>query len=137
MKDPDMSYLQISGLSKAFGKKKVLDGLDLDVRQGECLVVFGGSGSGSDRGYGDDQGSILWNSSHEIRYRPFVYLSGKLCSAIDDSIFVLHGLCPYAQPKCQIFRSYQWINQYFISRWRHGCEQASQQTPPLRGLGLY
>ncbi|NDY92923.1 ABC transporter ATP-binding protein [Ideonella livida] len=41
-----MSYLQISGLSKAFGKKQVLDGLDLDVRRGECLVVFGGSGSG-------------------------------------------------------------------------------------------
>jgi multiple sugar transport system ATP-binding protein len=41
-----MSYLKISGLSKAFGKKPVLDGLDLDVRQGECLVVFGGSGSG-------------------------------------------------------------------------------------------
>lgn len=41
-----MSYLQISGLSKAFGKKKVLDGLDLEVHQGECLVIFGGSGSG-------------------------------------------------------------------------------------------
>ncbi|ALX44723.1 ABC transporter ATP-binding protein (plasmid) [Burkholderia humptydooensis] len=41
-----MSYLKIAGLSKAFGKKQVLDGLDLEVRQGECLVVFGGSGSG-------------------------------------------------------------------------------------------
>lgn len=41
-----MSYLRLSGLSKAFGKKQVLDGLDLDVRKGECLVVFGGSGAG-------------------------------------------------------------------------------------------
>ena len=41
-----MSYLKITGLSKAFGKKPVLDGLDLEVRQGECLVIFGGSGSG-------------------------------------------------------------------------------------------
>ncbi|MEY5100456.1 MAG: hypothetical protein RJA36_3175 [Pseudomonadota bacterium] len=41
-----MSHLKISGLSKAFGKKRVLDGLDLEVRRGECLVVFGGSGSG-------------------------------------------------------------------------------------------
>ena len=41
-----MSYLKLSGLSKAFGKKQVLDGLDLDVRKGECLVVFGGSGAG-------------------------------------------------------------------------------------------
>lgn len=41
-----MSHLKISGLSKAYGKKQVLDQLDLDVQQGECLVVFGGSGSG-------------------------------------------------------------------------------------------
>lgn len=41
-----MSFLKISGLAKAFGKKQVLDGLDLEVRRGECLVVFGGSGSG-------------------------------------------------------------------------------------------
>lgn len=41
-----MSHLKISGLSKAFGSKQVLNGLDLQVRKGECLVVFGGSGSG-------------------------------------------------------------------------------------------
>jgi multiple sugar transport system ATP-binding protein len=41
-----MSHLKISGLCKAYGKKQVLNQLDLDVRQGECLVVFGGSGSG-------------------------------------------------------------------------------------------
>jgi len=46
METDAMSYLKISGLTKAFGKKRVLDGLDLEVRQGECLVVFGGSGSG-------------------------------------------------------------------------------------------
>ncbi|ABM57766.1 ABC transporter ATP-binding protein [Verminephrobacter eiseniae] len=41
-----MPHLSISGLCKAFGKKKLLDGLDLAVERGECLVVFGGSGSG-------------------------------------------------------------------------------------------
>lgn len=41
-----MPHLKINGLCKAFGKKKVLDGLDLEVERGECLVVFGGSGSG-------------------------------------------------------------------------------------------
>ena len=41
-----MPHMKISGLCKAFGKKKVLDGLDLEVKRGECLVVFGGSGSG-------------------------------------------------------------------------------------------
>ncbi len=38
--------IKISGLKKAFGKKIVLDGVDLDIRQGESLVVIGGSGTG-------------------------------------------------------------------------------------------
>ncbi len=38
--------IKISGLKKAFGKKVVLDGVNLDVRKGESLVVIGGSGTG-------------------------------------------------------------------------------------------
>jgi len=38
--------IQVRGLSKRFGPKVVLDGVDLDVAQGESLVVIGGSGSG-------------------------------------------------------------------------------------------
>ena len=38
--------IEIRDLHKAFGKKKVLDGVDLDVRRGESLVVIGGSGTG-------------------------------------------------------------------------------------------
>jgi phospholipid/cholesterol/gamma-HCH transport system ATP-binding protein len=38
--------IQIRGLRKAFGPKPVLNGLDLEVRVGESLVVIGGSGSG-------------------------------------------------------------------------------------------
>ena len=38
--------IRIRGLSKAFGPKVVLDGLDLDVMTGESLVVIGGSGMG-------------------------------------------------------------------------------------------
>lgn len=38
--------IKISGLKKAFGKKVVLDGVDLDIRKGESLVVIGGSGTG-------------------------------------------------------------------------------------------
>lgn len=41
-----MSFLEIRGLTKAFGAKKVLAGLDLDVGRGESLVVIGGSGTG-------------------------------------------------------------------------------------------
>ncbi|MBO6281257.1 MAG: ATP-binding cassette domain-containing protein [Alphaproteobacteria bacterium] len=38
--------IEIRSLYKAFGKKKVLDGVDLDVKKGESLVVIGGSGTG-------------------------------------------------------------------------------------------
>ena len=38
--------IKISGLKKAFGKKVVLDGVDLDIHKGESLVVIGGSGTG-------------------------------------------------------------------------------------------
>ena len=38
--------IKISGLHKAFGKKVVLDGVDLEINKGESLVVIGGSGTG-------------------------------------------------------------------------------------------
>ncbi len=38
--------IEIRNLYKSFGKKKVLDGVDLDVKRGESLVVIGGSGTG-------------------------------------------------------------------------------------------
>lgn len=38
--------IEISGLTKSFGEKKVLDGIDLTIPTGESLVVIGGSGSG-------------------------------------------------------------------------------------------
>ena len=38
--------IRIRGLSKAFGDKTVLDGIDLDVAAGTSMVVIGGSGSG-------------------------------------------------------------------------------------------
>jgi phospholipid/cholesterol/gamma-HCH transport system ATP-binding protein len=38
--------IRIRGLKKAFGTKKVLDGVDLDVMPGTAMVVIGGSGTG-------------------------------------------------------------------------------------------
>jgi phospholipid/cholesterol/gamma-HCH transport system ATP-binding protein len=38
--------IEIRNLHKAFGKKVVLDGIDLDIKKGESLVVIGGSGTG-------------------------------------------------------------------------------------------
>jgi phospholipid/cholesterol/gamma-HCH transport system ATP-binding protein len=38
--------IHLRGVKKAFGKKVVLDGVDLDVGIGESLVIIGGSGTG-------------------------------------------------------------------------------------------
>lgn len=38
--------IKISNLHKAFGKKVVLNGIDLEIKKGESLVVIGGSGTG-------------------------------------------------------------------------------------------
>lgn len=38
--------IKVQGLYKAFGTKKVLQGVDIDVAKGESLVVIGGSGTG-------------------------------------------------------------------------------------------
>lgn len=38
--------IKIRNLCKAFGKKQVLNGVDLDLYKGESLVVIGGSGTG-------------------------------------------------------------------------------------------
>jgi len=38
--------IEIRGLAKRLGRRQVLDGLDLDVRKGETLVVLGPSGTG-------------------------------------------------------------------------------------------
>ncbi|MDE1146109.1 MAG: ATP-binding cassette domain-containing protein [Azospirillaceae bacterium] len=38
--------IELIGVKKAFGSKKVLDGLDLTVAKGESVVIIGGSGTG-------------------------------------------------------------------------------------------
>lgn len=58
--------IKITNLHKAFGRKVVLDGVDLEIKKGESLVVIGGSGTGKSvlikciQGIlTPDQGSIL------------------------------------------------------------------------------
>ena len=39
-------FIRYEGLCKSFGSNQVLRGVDLDVHEGETVVVLGGSGSG-------------------------------------------------------------------------------------------
>ncbi|RKG56172.1 ABC transporter ATP-binding protein [Corallococcus sp. AB011P] len=43
---PGEELIRFDGLMKQFGSKRIYDGVDLDVRAGETLVVLGGSGVG-------------------------------------------------------------------------------------------
>ena len=38
--------IEVKGLTKSFGTKKVLQGVDISVEKGESLVIIGGSGTG-------------------------------------------------------------------------------------------
>lgn len=41
-----LSKIRLVNVYKSFGKKKVLNGVDLDIQKGESLVIIGGSGTG-------------------------------------------------------------------------------------------
>jgi phospholipid/cholesterol/gamma-HCH transport system ATP-binding protein len=43
---PRQPKIRLRGLRKSFGPKLVLDGIDLDVAQGESMVIIGASGTG-------------------------------------------------------------------------------------------
>ena len=43
---PGAPMIELKGVSKAFGPKKVLNGVDLSIAKGESLVIIGGSGTG-------------------------------------------------------------------------------------------
>jgi phospholipid/cholesterol/gamma-HCH transport system ATP-binding protein len=85
-----MSGIIIKDLYKSFGSKKVLDGVNLNIKKGESLVILGGSGSGKsvliklivgllacDRGsikYGDVDLRNLSTSEQNIVMRKFGFL---------------------------------------------------------------
>jgi len=72
--------IRLTGLSKRFGQKVVLDGLDLEVGKGESVVILGKSGVGKsvllkhligllepDSGTVEIEGESLWGASRSRR----------------------------------------------------------------------
>ena len=54
--------ISLKGVHKVFGQKTVLNGLDLDIRKGESLVIIGGSGTGKSVMIKCIQGLLIPNS---------------------------------------------------------------------------
>ena len=46
MTAPETAKIALRDVHKAFGPKRVLSGVDLDVAEGESVVIIGGSGTG-------------------------------------------------------------------------------------------
>ena len=45
-KSKEMPKIKLVNVHKSFGNKKVLSGVDLEIKKGESLVIIGGSGTG-------------------------------------------------------------------------------------------
>jgi phospholipid/cholesterol/gamma-HCH transport system ATP-binding protein len=74
-------FISLRGVEKSFGPKRVLRGIDLDVMEGETVVVLGGSGEGK---------SVLLRHINGLE-RPDageVWVGGKLLNALsEDELF--------------------------------------------------
>lgn len=46
MEDPTVPILQVNGLVKSFGRRRVVDGVDLEVNRGEIIGLLGPNGAG-------------------------------------------------------------------------------------------
>ena len=68
--------IRMKDVCKSFGRKKVLDGVTLDVKKGESLVIIGGSGTGKSVTIKCIQGLLTPESgSIEIDGRCLLYTS--------------------------------------------------------------
>ncbi|MEW6434504.1 MAG: ABC transporter ATP-binding protein [Myxococcota bacterium] len=104
MRAPDSSdvIIRYDDLWKAFGPKRIYEGLNLDVRKGETLTIIGGSGTGKsvmlkcligllapDRGHvwfeGVDVTSLDENHLREVRKKVAMVFQG---AALFDSLSV-------------------------------------------------
>lgn len=99
-------FIQIQGLQKAFGGKKVLNGVALDIYRGEITVILGKSGEGKsvllkhiigllqpDEGHILVEGRDLWASGGAFRkevFRRFGYLFQG--TALFDSMTVFENV---------------------------------------------
>lgn len=69
------AFVTLDDVHKAFGEKRVLDGISFDIRRGETMVVLGGSGSGKSvlirhiiGLYRPDRGHVLIDGEDIIAY---------------------------------------------------------------------
>jgi phospholipid/cholesterol/gamma-HCH transport system ATP-binding protein len=86
----DTPKIRLRSLTKSFGPKVVLDGVDLDIRAGHSMVILGGSGSGKSVTLKCILGLITPDSGLvEIDGRDVSRLSRREREAVNDRIGML------------------------------------------------
>ncbi len=82
--------VQMTDVHKAFGKKVVLDGVDLQVKKGESLVIIGGSGTGKSVTIKCIQGLLIPESgSIKVDGREIIGLSEKEMEEVNSKTGML------------------------------------------------
>ena len=82
--------VQMTDVHKAFGKKVVLDGVNLQVRKGESLVIIGGSGTGKSVTIKCIQGLLVPESgSIKVDGREIIGLSEKEMEKVNSKTGML------------------------------------------------
>lgn len=83
---------RIENLSKSFGSRHVLNGIDLEVRSGEMLAIVGGSGNGKSTLLRQitgldhpDEGRVLV-ADHESKDSPLVDLATLNTAAMESLV---------------------------------------------------
>ena len=93
--------LSICGMSKSFGRNRVLDHINLDVKKGTVMGLMGENGAGKSTmmkclfgTYQKDEGKIFLDGKE-------VSFSGPK-DALENGIAMVHrcGICPYHSGRC-------------------------------------
>lgn len=120
-----MTRVQIQGVTKKFGRQEVLRGIDLDVQEGERLVLLGPSGTGKTTLLRiiaglevPDRGAVLFDGEDVTRIPPrdrnlaFVFESLALWPHITAYENIAMGLEFRGLPQDEIQRRVQRVAEY-------------------------
>ncbi len=106
--------IEIKGLSKSFGPKKVLEGVELDIPNGETMCVIGKSGSGK---------SVLLKHIVGLLYpdQGTVYVDGREIPAMDSKeLFSLRQKIGFVFQGAALFDSYTVFENIILGLYEHG-----------------
>ncbi|MEN3009142.1 LPS export ABC transporter ATP-binding protein [Pseudothermotoga sp.] len=127
-----MSVILCRGLVKKFGRKTVVDGVDLEVRQGEVIGLLGPNGAGKTTLFNMVLGLVTPTKGD-------VYLNGRKITNMPVSERARLGIT-YLQQETSVFTGMKvWENVDFVLRFRMKDKSERMRTVEelLREFGIW